>query len=257
MDSCEFLTRLTCQASVATYSPAWLSTYSAKSFSGIKSTDSYETLMIIYNLCRKHKADPRENKRSMFKLKSNAEELKHILSTMERAHCSIDALYDGIDFDFYLTRQRFESGCTKLYQQILQPVDDLLRANGLTETQIDRVIVCGAATKMCKLQSLLGQKFETQKLLNYQSPDEVIAVGCAKQCALMTNSKRQAPLQTGDSVFKCLSSPIYYKIGSGDKVLLLKEKLPLPIKRSVNFEFNQPLLTIMENDRDLVKVRTS
>jgi molecular chaperone DnaK (HSP70) len=75
----------------------------------------------------------------MFKLKANAEELKMILSTMERAHCSIDALYDGLDFDYYLTRQRFESACTKLYEQILQPIDDLLSRNNLTDTQIEKV----------------------------------------------------------------------------------------------------------------------
>ena len=50
---------------------------------------------------------------------------------MERAHCSIDALYDGVDFDYYLTRQRFESVSSKLYQQVLQPIDDLLIKNNL------------------------------------------------------------------------------------------------------------------------------
>jgi molecular chaperone DnaK (HSP70) len=48
-------------------------------------------------------------------------------------------LYDGIDFDFYLTRQRFEGVCGKLYQQVFTPIDDLLTANGLQDTQIDQV----------------------------------------------------------------------------------------------------------------------
>ena len=213
-------------------------------------------VLILKKNNRKHKADPRENKRSMFKLKSNAEELKMILSTMERAHCSIDALYDGIDFDYYLTRQRFETGCNKLYQQFLQPIDEILQTNKMNESQIDKVILSGAATKMCKLQALINQKFGEAKLLNYQSPDEVIAIGCAKQCALITNSKYKKTV-TQDSLFKCLSSPIYYKLGdSNKKTLLLKDKLPLPIRRTVNFEFylDQPFLTILENDKDLVKV---
>lgn len=87
---------------------------------------------------RKHKSDPRNNKRSLFKLKADADELKHILSTMERAHCSIDALYDGIDFDYYLTRQRFEGACNKVYQQILQPIDDILKRNNLSENEITK-----------------------------------------------------------------------------------------------------------------------
>ena len=55
---------------------------------------------------------------------------------MERAHCSIECLCDGIDFDYYLTRQRFEGACNKIYQDVLQPIDDLLRKNNMTEIQL-------------------------------------------------------------------------------------------------------------------------
>jgi hypothetical protein len=39
-------------------------------------------------------------------------------------------------------------------------------------------------------------------------------------------------------------------------VLILKDKLPLPIRRNVTLEFDsaQPFLYISESDRDLVKV---
>ena len=218
------------------------------------------TQLVVDILCeefqKKHKSDPRGNKRSLFKLKANAEELKMILSTMERAHCSIDALYDGVDFDYYLTRQRFETSCNKIYPQILQPIDDLLQKNNLTDSQIDKVILTGAATKMCRLQALIKQKFDETKVLNYQSTDEVIALGCAKQCSIILNSKYQKTADK-DSFFKCLSNPIYYKLGnSGEKVLLLKEKRPLPIRNTVTFDFNlnEPTMTIIENDKDLVKI---
>lgn len=160
---------------------------------------------------RKHKCSPRKNKRALFKLKSNAEELKQILSTMERVHCSIDALYEGIDFDYYLTRQRFESACVKLYQQTLSPIDDLLKRNQLKESDVNQVILCGASTKMTKLQALIKDRFVDAKLLNYQSPDECIALGCAKQCLLSRNSKIKQ-LNKEDSMFKCLSKPIYLRV---------------------------------------------
>ena len=147
----------------------------------------------------------------MFKLKANAEELKHILSTMERAHCSIDALFEGIDFDYYLTRQRLENSSSKCYQQVLQPIDDLLTKNGLTEAQIDQVILAGAPTKMCKIQSLVKEKFASAKLLCNQSPDEIVALGCAKQCALITNSKIKT-ISNQDLIFKCLPNPLYLQV---------------------------------------------
>jgi L1 cell adhesion molecule like protein len=83
--------------------------------------------------------DPKDNKRSLFKLKSSAEYLKSILSTMERAHCSIDALYDGIDFDYHITRQRFEGACQKTYEPCLTIIDDLLDKKQLSVNDIDKV----------------------------------------------------------------------------------------------------------------------
>lgn len=75
---------------------------------------------------------------------------------MERAHCSIDALYDGFDFDYHITRQRFEGACNKIYQQVLEPVDTLLKRNNLVEAQINQVIliryICIIVKNMFKLQ---------------------------------------------------------------------------------------------------------
>jgi molecular chaperone DnaK (HSP70) len=89
---------------------------------------------------RKNKQlDPTQHKRSLFKLLTNAEHLKGILSTMERAHCSIDALYEGIDFDYYLTRQRFEGACSKIYEKVLEFIDELLDRNSFNVNNIDKV----------------------------------------------------------------------------------------------------------------------
>lgn len=231
----------------------FIDSISIKNLGGDRFTD-----LIIDVLCeefqRKHKSNPKENKRSIFKLKSNAEELKHILSTMERAHCSIDALFDGIDFDYYLTRQRFESVSVKLYQQVLQPIDDLLNKNNLKENEIKQVILCGASTKMVKLQALIKQKFNDSKILNYQSPDEILSLGCAKQCSLITNSKMKK-INKEDLSFKCLSNSINLKIGNNsENIEVCKQYTPIPIKRNLNFEFDlqSPHLTLFESDNKIL-----
>ncbi len=64
---------------------------------------------------------------------------------------------------------------------------------------------------MCRLQSLLKQKFSDNKVLFTQSPDEIISLGCAKQCAFIKASKAKA-FQKDDMNFKCLSNPIYIKV---------------------------------------------
>lgn len=95
--------------------------------------------MFVFNFRKNKNLDPRDHKRSLFKLKSNAEYLKHILSTIERAHCSIDALYEGIDLDYYLTRQRFEGASGNLFDNCLKPIDELLAKNNVKIEQIDQV----------------------------------------------------------------------------------------------------------------------
>ena len=61
---------------------------------------------------------------------------------------------------------------------------------------------------MCKLQSLIKEKFpESTQVLTQLSPDEVIALGCAKQSFLITNSKSKKLTQS-DNQFQCLSDEI-------------------------------------------------
>lgn len=74
-----------------------------------------------------------------------------------------------------------------------------------------KVILCGASTKMVKLQALIKQKFNDSKILNYQSPDEILSLGCAKQCSLITNSKMKK-INKEDLSFKCLSNSINLKV---------------------------------------------
>lgn len=213
---------------------------------------------LIVDICaeefkRKNRCNPKENKRSVSKLKSSAEDLKHILSTMERAHCTIDALYDGIDFDFYLNRHRFEGVCGRLYDQVLAPIDELLAANNVD--RINQVILVGAATKMCKLQSLIKTKFDGCKFYNTQSPDEIIALGSAKQCALISNSKHMREIQNTDLKFKCTSKPIFLKNGeSPDYIKICHANAPFPIRRnySLNIDPTHPVLTLLESDESVL-----
>jgi len=65
---------------------------------------------------------------------------------------------------------------------------------------------------MCKLQNLIKQKFPDAKQLNSQSPDEIIALGCARQCSLITSRKLKKPIAKEDLSFNCLSKSIYLKV---------------------------------------------
>ena len=70
--------------------------------------------MIAQEFIRKYKADPRETKRGKMKLKFNAENVKHVLSTLDNANCHIESLHEGIDFNANVSRSRFDSELSKV-----------------------------------------------------------------------------------------------------------------------------------------------
>ena len=70
--------------------------------------------MIAKEFIRKYKADPRETKRGKTKLKINAENAKHVLSSLDTANCYIESLHEGIDYNGNLSRSRFELEFSKV-----------------------------------------------------------------------------------------------------------------------------------------------
>ena len=62
----------------------------------------------------KYKEDLMVNKRARAKLFQEGEKTKHVLSTLDTAHCYIESLYDGMDFSTNVTRARFDNELSKV-----------------------------------------------------------------------------------------------------------------------------------------------
>ena len=79
-----------------------------------------------------------------------------------------------------LTRAKFEQLCDDLFQRLIAPCETALRDAGMTEKDIDEVVLVGGATRMPKVQQIAKDIFkrEPHKGVN---PDEVVAVGAAIQ----------------------------------------------------------------------------
>merc|ERR1712098_286523 len=71
---------------------------------------------------QKYKEDILKNKRGRAKLAAQAETVKHVLSTLDTAHCYVESLYDGMDFSSNVTRARFDSLVSTLIQELLSKV---------------------------------------------------------------------------------------------------------------------------------------
>lgn len=86
---------------------------------------------------KKHKSDPRENSRSLAKLKLEAEATKKALSLGANASLSVESLAEGIDFSSTINRTRYEllaskvfGGFTRLIKEAVEKADlDVLDIN--------------------------------------------------------------------------------------------------------------------------------
>merc|ERR1719500_2000750 len=75
---------------------------------------------------QKYKEDILLNKRGKAKISRGAETVKHVLSTLDTAHCYVESLFDGMDFSSNVTRARFDNQVGKVLTDILAPVSSLL-----------------------------------------------------------------------------------------------------------------------------------
>ena len=62
----------------------------------------------------KYQEDILKNKRGRAKLALEAEKVKHVLSTLDTAHCYVESLFDGMDFSTNVTRARFDNEISKV-----------------------------------------------------------------------------------------------------------------------------------------------
>merc|ERR1711936_1041530 len=96
---------------------------------------------------QKYKEDILKNKRGRAKLAAQAETVKHVLSTLDTAHCYVESLFDGMDFSSNVTRARFDNQVGRVLTDILAPVSSLLTSCGLTTADISKVVMAGGTSK--------------------------------------------------------------------------------------------------------------
>lgn len=68
-----------------------------------------------------------------------AEECKHILSTLNTAHCFVESLHEGVDLSANVSRARIDMLITQLFPNFIGPIQEALAEAGLTPSNIDKV----------------------------------------------------------------------------------------------------------------------
>lgn len=128
--------------------------------------------------------DISNDKMALQRLKEAAEKAKRELSSVAETEINLPYLTADASGPKHLalkfTRAKMESLCTSIFTRLLEPCKAAMKDAGVTNNQIDEVILVGGSTRIPKVQELVKNFFgkEPNRSVN---PDEVVAAGAAIQ----------------------------------------------------------------------------
>ena len=130
-----------------------------------------------------------EDKRSLI---THAKSLKENL-TKDLSAKTIIKFSNGKEITFSLNRESFFKLTHDLVQKTIQPIRRALSDAKLSIESIDGVVMVGGATRMPHIQSEIKTFFK-KELLNDLNPDEVVALGAARQAHTLAGNKSDQDL---------------------------------------------------------------
>jgi molecular chaperone DnaK len=141
--------------------------------------------------------DLRKDPMALQRLKEAAEKAKIELSSATSTEINLPYIMpvNGIPKHLVktLSRAKFEQLCDDLLQKCIAPCQQAMKDAGLSNADIDEIILVGGSTRIPAVQALVEKLFgkAANKSVN---PDEVVAVGAAIQGAVLTGEVKDVLL---------------------------------------------------------------
>ncbi|MCJ1410531.1 Hsp70 protein that interacts with Zuo1p [Ptychographa xylographoides] len=219
---------------------------------------------------KKHKTDPRENSRSLAKLKLEAEATKKALSLSANASFSSESLADGIDYASTINRTRYETLASKIFAGFARAIESAVKKADLDVLDIDEVILSGGTSHTPKIASNLQSLFpRTTTILSPATsgtainPSDLAARGAAIQASLIQEFDLEDIVQSAHpmvTVAPHLKSAIGVLLVSDDIEKgrfypVLEAETAAPARRTATFnaprEGGDVLVKVCEGIRDI------
>ena len=162
---------------------------------------SLDQVLIDYaakEFMKKNKTDPRENERSLAKLKLEAEAVKKSLSIGTTAAFSIESLADGVDFSLTVNRTRYELLANKVFGSFTRLIESAVKKAELDLLDVGEVILAGGTAHTPKIARNLQTAFPQRVNVLAPStsptainPSELSARGAAIQASLIAEFDKE------------------------------------------------------------------
>ncbi|KAI9819145.1 MAG: Hsp70 protein that interacts with Zuo1p [Pycnora praestabilis] len=217
-----------------------------------------------------NKTDPRENARSLAKIKLEAEGTKKALSIGTNASIAIESLAEGIDFSGNVNRTRYELLASKVFSSFIRLVEGVIEKASLDILDVNEVILSGGTSNTPKIARLVQSLFPESTLILAPStsatainPSELAVRGAAIQASLIQEFDTEDIEQSTHpmvTVTPHLSHAIGVLVISADEKKgvfkpLLEAETAVPARRTGHFftpkEGGDVLIKICEGVRDI------
>ncbi|GMH40456.1 hypothetical protein BSKO_08360 [Bryopsis sp. KO-2023] len=133
----------------------------------------------------KTKMDAYASPKASFRLRTNCEKTKKILSANMQAMINVECLMEDTDFSSTITRETFEELCKPLLAQVMKPCEEAVALAGIPLEQISSVEVVGSGSRVPTVQKIIETYFQKPASRTLNSK-ECVARGCALQCAMLS-----------------------------------------------------------------------
>jgi len=154
--------------------------------------EDFDTAILDYFIAEFKKqsgVDVANDKMAVQRLREAAEKAKCELSSTLESQVTLPYLSTApgqgpVHFDTKLSRAKFESLSQNLLERTLKPTRECLKQAGVTEQNIDEIILVGGMSRMPKVRDEV-KKFFGKEPFKGVNPDEAVAMGAAIQAGVL------------------------------------------------------------------------